>query len=508
MPGLQSRLERWGILVGVCYFAFACSSMTRAQGSAQVDGTAEKGVDLIWGLRIPVRDGTHLNATVYKPHGQKEPLPVLFVMTPYVADHDHARAMYFAQHGYVFALVDVRGRGNSDGEFEPGIHDGTDGYDTVEWLAKQPWSNGKVGMWGGSYMGFDQWATMKEMPPHLYTIVPVSAAHQGIDTPAPGGIFTTDNLPWLAMTSGKALNRNLSEDDDFWNSKYHQIYDAHLPFRRLAEVAGLSNKTFQAWLAHPTYDAYWKSMAPTQDQYAKISIPILTITGDYDAQQIGAMSYYREYMQYANPSARQRHYLIIGPWDHAGTRTPKKEFGGLVFGNASLLDMNDLERQWYDWTLKSGRKPDFLKKHVAYYVAGPGAENWEYADNLEGVSTEHRKLYLSSIDSQANDVFHSGIMSSSEKAAPPDRYVYDPLSVQTEDSGPFAGGLIYTSDPFPEAFTISGNVDLTLWISGDVPDTDFHVTLYEVLASGKSIALADQYLRARYRESRWNEKSC
>ncbi|MFH1110627.1 MAG: CocE/NonD family hydrolase [Planctomycetota bacterium] len=121
-----------------------------------------------------MRDGITFNATVYKPVDMQEPLPVIFTMTPYIADNYHDRAMYFSRHGYVFALVDVRGRGNSGGEFKPYANDVRDGHDAVEWLAQQSWCNGKVAMWGGSYAGFNQWVTLKESPPHLMTIVPAA----------------------------------------------------------------------------------------------------------------------------------------------------------------------------------------------------------------------------------------------------------------------------------------------------------------------------------------------
>ena len=142
-----------------------------------------------WNVRIPLRDGVELGATVFKPLGQTEPLPVIFTLTPYIADSYQDRAMYFARHGYVFALVDVRGRGNSGGVFDPFAQEARDGYDVVEWLARQPWSNGKVAMWGGSYAGYDQWATAKERPPHLATIVPAAAVRPGLDFP-----FTQQHL--------------------------------------------------------------------------------------------------------------------------------------------------------------------------------------------------------------------------------------------------------------------------------------------------------------------------
>jgi uncharacterized protein len=509
-----------------CAFAGAAQSRSTTEVSTRVGQEAESascgerktGVNLSWGVRVEMRDGVHLNATVYRPCTQSEPLPVIFVMTPYVADHDHSRGMYFAKNGYVFALVDVRGRGNSEGEFETGPREGSDGYDTVEWFAKQPWCNGKVAMWGGSYMGFVQWTTIKELPPHLMTIVPASPSHQGMDFPETGGIFTSDDMSWLAMTSGKALNRNLSADGDFWDDKYHEIYSAHLPFRRLEEISGFSGTAFQKWLAHPAYDSYWKAMAPTPEQYARLKVPILTIAGGYfDGNQGGAMSYYREHMQYGTPTGKQSHYLIIGPWDHAGTRTPNTNVAGLTFGQASMLDLNNLHKQWYDWTLKNGPKPDFLKKRVAYYVSGPGAEIWKYADDLQSIVSENRKLYLAGNNGQASDVFHAGSLSSTMRGSAPDRYVYDPLSIDAvREPEDFTdqrailqmknNGLVYSSEPLPEALEISGYVKLTLWLAMDVPDTDFHVTLYDVLPDGSSIVLAHEYLRARYRESFEKEK--
>ena len=141
-----------------------------------------KAVDFTWGVKIPMRDGVKLNATVYRPK-PKRSAARNFRVDPIHQRHLHNRAYYFAQHGYVFAIVDVRGRGNSEGNFDPMMQEPQDGHDVVEWLAQQPWSNGKVAMWGGSYAGYDQWMTLREFPPHLATVVPVAAAHAGVDFP-------------------------------------------------------------------------------------------------------------------------------------------------------------------------------------------------------------------------------------------------------------------------------------------------------------------------------------
>src|SRR5204863_7538027 len=143
--------------------------------------------DLRWAVKIPMRDAVELNATLYLPkprEGTAGPAPAIFTLTPYISDSYHARAAYFASHGYAFALVDVRGRGNSAGGFEPFANEARDGHDVAEWLAQQPFCDGKVAMWGGSYAGFDQWATVKELPPHLATIVPAAAAHPPLDYPS------------------------------------------------------------------------------------------------------------------------------------------------------------------------------------------------------------------------------------------------------------------------------------------------------------------------------------
>ena len=133
-------------------------------------------------------------------------------------------------------------------------------------------------------------------------------------------------------------------------------------------------------------DAYYDAMLPTREQFQKIALPILTITGQYDGDELGALTYYRDHLANASPQARAKHFLIIGPWDHAGTRTPTDEVAGVKFGAGAIVDLNDLHRQWYDWTMKAGPKPAFLKNQVAYYLLAPGNSGangeWKYADRL------------------------------------------------------------------------------------------------------------------------------
>jgi putative CocE/NonD family hydrolase len=489
------------------------------------------GVDLVWGLKIPLRDGVLLNGTVYKPAGQREPLPVVFTLTPYVGDSYHERGLYFARHGYVFVLVDVRGRGSSGGRFTPFAQEARDGYDAVEFLARQPWANGKVAMWGGSYAGYDQWATLKAAPPHLATIVPAAAVHPGLDFPIWGGIPASYAIQWLTYTSGGTNNRNLFGEFSFWTQKFLDMYRRQARFDSLDRLVGNPSPVFQEWLAHPAYDGYWQAMSPTPEEYRRMTAPILTITGHYDADQVGALSLYREHIRYGDPAARERHFLVIGPWDHAGTRTPARLVGGLDLGDASLVDLNRLHREWYDWTLKGGPRPELLKKRVAYYVAGAGAGIWKYADDLAAVAAERRVLYLTAppaagegaaAASQGSDVFHSGTLDAERRPSPPERWVYDPRDLrfgeleekeitntvtdQTAALHLFGAGVVYHSAPFAEATEIAGNVKLSVWLALDVPDADFAASLYEILPDGSSVLLASDQLRARYRESPEREK--
>lgn len=493
------------------FMAASISAALAGQGAAD----DARGIDMRWDVRIPMRDGVRLGATVFGPHAQKEPLPVIFTLTPYVGDTYHARARYFAARGYAFALVDVRGRGNSEGVFAPFENEGRDGHDVVEWLARQPWCNGKVAMWGGSYAGFDQWSTLKEFPPHLATIVPAAAAAMGVDFPAFNNVHAPYLMQWRMYTSGRTPNLNLFLDQPFWISKFRELSLGHRAFREFDAIAGNPSEWFQNLLKHPTQDSYWKSMNPTAEDYARITIPILTITGHYDDDQPGALHHYRSHMTHGQATAKVNHFLLMGPWDHAGTRTPKRDVGGLTFGESSLLDLNALHKEWYDWTMKGGPRPGFLKDRVTYYVAA--ADEWKQAPSIEAVSTKTRTLYLGS-KGDAGDASRAGFLDDAKpRASTPDAFVYDPLDVRPAElekdeiaepitdqrfvMNTFGNGVVYQSEPFDEDKELSGAPRLVVWLKMDVPDTDLQVSLYEVRRDGRSVLLTGDLMRTRYRES-------
>ena len=479
-----------------------------------------------------MRDKVELNATLYLPKsrdGSPSKTPVIFTLTPYISDTYHARGAYFASHGYVFALVDVRGRGNSGGEFEPFANEPRDGHDVVEWLAKQPFCDGKAAMWGGSYAGFDQWATAKEFPPHLATIVPAAAAHPGLDFPSPNNIGISYDVQWFTFTSGHTPQNNLYGDQKFWRTKFLDAYKKHLPFKSLDSFVGNPSVNFQRILKHPMSDAYYDAMLPTREQFQKIAMPILTITGQYDGDELGALTYYRDHLANASPQARTKHFLIIGPWDHAGTRTPTDEVAGVKFGPGAIVDLNDLHRQWYDWTMKGGPKPAFLKNQVAYYLLAPGNSGgngeWKYADSFETLTANPKAFYLDSTNGDANGVFRSGALvdatpSSRSGSTAADQLTYDPLDTRRGESvegidpkektaaidETFAlsigkDGLVYHTDPLANETPLVGCPAVNLWVSIDTPDVDLECDLYEIQPDGTSIALWSDLRRLRYRES-------
>jgi uncharacterized protein len=524
--GFNSREMKMSILVRVLCPLFV-SQIVAQTPTPSPSPSSPTDYDLRWGVKIPMRDKVELNATLYlpkAPDGSLPKTPVIFTLTPYISDTYHARGAYFASHGYVFALVDVRGRGNSGGEFEPFVNDPRDGHDVVEWLAKQSFCDGKIAMWGGSYAGFDQWATAKEFPPHLATIVPAASAHPGLDYPSTQNVGLSYDAQWFTLTSGRTAQDNLFGDQKFWRTKFLDAYKKHIPFKSLDSFVGNSSVNFQRILKHPTIDAYYDAMVPSREQFQKITIPVLTITGQYDGDELGALGYYRDHLANCSSEVRAKHFLVIGPWDHAGTRTPTDEVGGVKFGPGAIIDLNDLHRLWYDWTMKSGPRPEFLKNQVAYYLLAHGNSGangeWKYADNFETLVANPKIFYLDSKNSDANGVFRSGSLTETRSNEGSDTFIYDPLDTtrgETVDGidpkEKTAGvdqayalsiskdGLVYHTEPLPNETPFIGCPAVTLWVSIDRPDVDLSTHLYEIQPDGTSIVLWNDIRRLRYRDS-------
>ncbi|MEQ8516932.1 MAG: CocE/NonD family hydrolase, partial [Chromatocurvus sp.] len=498
------------VLPVILLVALGLSSAVFATDAAGQDdediGRQPVDVDFHWGVKIPAADGTLLNGTLYRPGDWRDGDPALatiVTITPYISDRYHPDALYFARHGFAFLIVDTRGRGNSGGEFSPlDLEDGRDGHDVVQWIARQPWSNGRVGMRGGSYGGYNQWVTARYFPDNLDTIVPIASPYHGVDFPMNHNVQSPYIIRWLTLTSGVTPQGRLFGDGDFWNRKFLEYHESGRAFEDLDDIVGNPSPVFDGWVSRPMIDDYWAARVPSAEELQQLALPILTITGYYDGDQPGAMQYYREHMRHGNEAATAQHFLILGPWDHSGTRAPRQTFGGYEFGENMLFDAFALDRDWYRWTLGDGERPDFIRDRVTYFVAG--ANEWKSAPSLDAVSDQEHVLYLGA-DRPRHSLYRSGVLVTEPgMAASHSAYVYDPLDTdkaargsaddyivdQSEAVHIDGDGLVFHSAPLEAETEISGYLRLEAWVEMDVPDTDINATLYEIRADGTSVALS------------------
>jgi hypothetical protein len=491
-----------------------CASVAHARAPASPGGDQRIPIQIAWDHKIPMRDGVKLSAIVFRDPRQTKPLPVILTLTPYIADGAANQGTYFAQNGYVFVSVDLRGRGNSEGSFVPGRVEASDGYDTIEWIARQPWCNGQVATWGGSWRGFTQWTIAKEFPPHLSAMAPTASVYPGVDYPQPHGIFMSYMLRWLTYVNGRALNDGLFNASGFWaNAEWQQVTTGRA-FQELDDLTGAKGTVFRTWLAHPREDAFWQAITPRAEDYARFRLPILTITGHYDADQKGALTYYDRHMAHGSKEATARHWLVMGPWDHGGTRNPSAELGGVSFGPGSTMSMEALHKGWYDHVLKGAPAPEFLKDRVACFVMG--RNTWIYASDLTQIEGTAMKLDLDLTGASAGDVTRSGRMLARTPSVPATvvltsdpRFLLprDELEAETpqylkDQHAEYAdvqSQVVWHSAPLSAETVLAGRPRLRLQVASDQPDADLWITLSEVLPDGSAIHLSSSAIRLRYR---------
>lgn len=488
-------------------------------------------------VQIPVGDGVELHGRVWRPVPDRapgeasssggdgepggravppagEPRPVVVSLTPYTLDDAHDYGRYFAERGYVYLNVDVRGRGSSGGTFRPLVRDGADAAAVIRWAAGRPWSDGRVVMRGGSYRGMVQWQALAADPPEaLDAVVPTASAHPGWDFPNPNGIYVSYATRWLAFVQGNASQSSLFGDGDYWDARYREMHREGRAFAELDEITGIGGETFQRWIEHPWYDDYWREANPDSADYRSVDVPVLTITGHFDGDQPGALKYYRNHMAWGDEEAVRNHHLVIGPWSHGGTRDPQTELQGLTFADTAGIDVDALHDGWYRWALEGEEKPAFLEDRVVYYVMGE--DRWRSAPSLDAVADTSRSYHLSSPEGDARDVFRSGRLTERAPAeADVDSYTYDPRDTadvatwETMGGDYTAGGaaflddpkLVYHSPPLESDVEVSGVMKLNAWIELDVPDTDLAAWVYEVRPDGETLHLGSSFLRARHRQ--------
>jgi hypothetical protein len=488
-----SRLRIWQLLP-LLFFALAIGAQETA---APYLYEAE--------LKIPMRDGVRLAANIFRPKGEG-PWPVILFRTPYGKQGEKwGGGKDYASQGYVVVVQDCRGRGSSEGIWEPFRYDAADGFDTQEWVGKQSWCNGRIGTSGGSYVGWTQWASAPNASRYLAAMVPMVPFGNTYDDIGflGGAMMLGLTMGWGAGVGGVALDSN----------KLYQAY-CHLPLNTYAGQFDKKIPYLNEWVKHPTYDDYWK-IRGIDYGYREVTVPTLNIGGWYDIFSKATLDLTAGVRAKSrNASARTNQYVIIGPWAHGvgGRRT-----GRLDFGPQAELKVFSRQADWFDYWLKG--KDTKIREWPPYYLFVMGENQWRGENEWPLKRTRYTPYYLHS-GGRANTLRGDGSLSLASprlRNATPDQFVYD-----GDDPVPTVGGnnivgatagpedqtrveeredvLVYSTPPLEQAIEVTGPVKLILWASSTAVDTDFTGKLVDVHPDGKAYNLCEGILRARYRK--------
>ncbi len=505
-----------------------CASISTSQSPAPAEAYQ---VTVQTGVRAPMRDGAQLVADVYRPKAAGK-FPVLLTRTPYNR-RDFNTGTYLASRGYVAILQDTRGRFDSEGEFYPFKHEIEDGYDTVEWAAGLEYSNGDVGMFGGSYVGATQMLAGVSKPPHLKAIFPYITASEYYDgwTYQSGALMQWFASSWSSGlaedTLRKMVNSRQRPKDWVQQIPVEDYRLINIPTAR--EVAPY----FRDWVEHERDDEYWRRWK-VSDHYGQMNVKALHAGGWHDIFLKGSIKNFVEMRKgAATTEARDGQRLLVGPWAHAGT-SPEGKIGDVVFGKQAVLDMNATIVRWADFALK-GVKNEFAgDAPVRIFVMGDNV--WRDEKEFPLARTQYTKYYFHS-NKGANSAAGDGELSinppvkeavkeavketGKEKA---DTYEYDPQNPTPTiggrlccgaaiQPGPFdqrpnesrQGVLVFSTPPLERDTEVTGYITVELYASTSAPDTDFTAMIVDVDShegrAGYARFLTDGVVRARYRNS-------
>jgi putative CocE/NonD family hydrolase len=484
------------------FFSFCLS--VRAQERYNVDTT----------VKIPLRNGLKLSAVLVTSKDILGARPVVFVTNCYPNPglrREKTLLPMIAQAGFTAITVFPRGKAFSEGTFYPFENDAQDNYDVIDWISKQPWCNGNIGMFGGSYLGFAQWATVKNIHPALKTIVPMASVGPGIDFPYNNGVMKAYALQWLkAVRNGKFDDKAVFRDGKKWDTLSFAYLKDGYAFNKLDSLEGHGTDTiFQRWLQHPTYDKYWKQMIPTKEEFAKINIPILTITGYFDDDQRGAMYYYNMHNRYGNPKVVKNHYLFIGPFDHGGSQGfPIAKLNPYVIDSAALESQFRMIMEWYNYTLKGAAKPVFLKDRISVFAMGEN--KWHYFPSVEKMSRPARFYLLNNKTKVENRLMLR--QSNKKHNIRPIDFAYntqfqsaDTLKIFENDNSMSAVDvfkkrdlLLFETKVFDSSFILNGIIKAHLYLSASTSDADLLITWWEEDSSGARWPLSNVHQRLSY----------
>lgn len=484
-------------------------------------------------VMVEMRDGVTLATDIYRPTGA-ENCPTIVHRNPYDKSSGGSVAglmvnpLDAVQAGFAVVVQDTRGRFKSEGEWVPFENEAEDGHDTIEWAADQPWSNGRIGIYGASYHGVTTTQAITAKPPSLdAAIAYLTGANYHDGWTYSGGAFELGfNLWWvmyLAADTTQKLDIPPDERDDAFGDLMALTANPEeaawgTPLRDNPVFDHPAAAYTQDWFDHPEYDDYWRSIDVTQ-HLTDIDIPVLHVSGWYDLFLRGHLDFYDGLATAGTDRARDEQRFIIGPWDHeAYTTTTPDRAGDRVFGYEAAGGralMSDITLSWFGHWLGNADDPELPP--VRYYQMG--ANEWRDADEWPPDHTP-TDYYLES-GGDANTRFGDGRLTQTRPGTRGvDSYEYDPL-----DPVPSCGGrslhpnitepgiqdraavetrndvLVYTSERLTSSLDIAGPVDVTLHAASSAPDTDFTATLVDVEPDGYCAPIAEGIIRARYRNS-------
>jgi putative CocE/NonD family hydrolase len=460
-------------------------------------------------VTVAMPDGGSVCALIIRPLGRPK-LPALLQFTIYNDTLTLLRdARRSASNDYVGVIGLVRGKGCSPGDIVPYEHDGADAAALVDWIAAQPWSDGKVGMFGGSYSGFTPWAAAKQHPKALKSIMVGAPVAPGIDVPMEGNVFWNFIYPWpFYTTTNKTLDDKTYNDRARWAKLDHDSYTSGRPYRDLDKIDGVANPIFDRWISHPTYDVYWQRMIPYREEFSSISIPILQTAGYYYGGPGAAVYYLSQHVQY-RPDAE--HYFIIGPYDHLmaqrGTATAEGDvatISGYTLDPSAKIDLTEVRYRWFDYTLKGAAKPAILADKINYEVTG--ANVWKHAPSLAAMATESVRYFLSADIAASGDHAYRTSTTATAASIPLSVDFADRRDVDAQTPGgdvqdkalDSTNGLVFISEPLAKPTEMSGLFSGHLEFIANKSDFDFQVSLYELSTEGNYFQLAPYWSRASY----------
>ena len=462
-------------------------------------------------ITIPMRDGTKLSTDIYYPEGKDQKYPIVLTRTPYKKEMHELDGRYWTKNGYIYAAQDVRGRFASEGEWEPFVNEAKDGYDTIEWLAKQEWSNGKIGMIGASYLGWAQLWAATQKPPHLVTIIPnVAPPDPFFNIPYEfGSFFMLGALWWAEAVESEATadisGKKMSQINE---RKYTDILK-HLPVIDIdKKIFGVENKYWRKWIKHNVNDEYW-APANYLDKLKNVDIPIFFQSGWFDGDGIGTKLAYLKLKEIGKKNIK----LIIGPWGHTDQATTF--VGGHEVGEEAGIDLQKLYHRWFDYWLKGMDNKINEEPLVRLYTIK--SKKWLKANTYPLPETQFMKYFLFS-EKGANTLKGDGklLQKSSDKGKKFDSYTYDPgdptwmpmyrfkengKKSYVKTTSERKDNLVYETEKLKQIITIAGPVSAVLFASSSARDTDWFVSLEVIEEDGEIIPLCKGTIRARFRNS-------